>query len=79
MARARKFNSVKAAQDWLVARGFTKTATQHIWKNGSRMAAINAELGGVIPRFTINIQAGTTCREAWVYTGEPLQSGVAFG
>ena len=79
MARARKFNSVKAAQDWLVARGFAKTATQHIWKNGSRMAVINAELGGVIPRFTINIQAGTTCREAWVYTGEPLRLGAAFG
>jgi hypothetical protein len=53
MAQARKFNSVKAAQDWLVARGFAATATQHIWKNGSRMAAINAELGGVMPKFQV--------------------------
>ena len=59
MAQARKFNSVKAAQDWLTKRGFAATATQHVWKNVSHMAAINAELGGVMPRFTINIQADT--------------------
>ena len=79
MAQARKFNSVKAAQDWLTKGGFAATATQHVWKNGSRMAAISAELGGVIPRFTINIQADTTCRDAWAYPGERLQSGVEFG
>ena len=53
MAQARKFNSVKAAQDWLVKRGFAQTAMQHVWKNGSRTAAINAELGGVMPKFLI--------------------------
>ena len=59
MAKARKFYSLKAAQDWRVKRGFAATATQHVWKNVSHMAAINAELGGVMPRFTINIQADT--------------------
>jgi hypothetical protein len=55
MAKARKFNSVKAAQDWLTKRGFAATATQHVWKNGSPMAAINAELGGVLPKFLVAI------------------------
>jgi hypothetical protein len=59
MAQARKFNSVKAAQDWLVKRGFAQTATQHVWQNGSHMASVIAELGGVMPRFTINIEADT--------------------
>ncbi len=53
MAKARKFTSLKAAQDWLAAHGFTKTATQHVWQDGSRMAAVNVELGGVMPRFLI--------------------------
>jgi hypothetical protein len=53
MAKARKFNSVKAAQDWLAKRGFAQTETQHVWKNGSRMAAINAELGAVMPKFLV--------------------------
>jgi hypothetical protein len=53
MAKARKFTSLKAAHDWLVKRGFAATATQHVWKNGSRMAAISAELGGVLPKFLV--------------------------
>jgi hypothetical protein len=60
MAQARKFNSVKAAQDWLTKRGFAATATQHVWKNGSRMAAINAELGGVLPKFLVAMGDGNT-------------------
>ena len=55
MAQNCKFTSLKAAQDWLAARGFAKTATHHIWQNGSRMAAINAELGGVMPKFLVVI------------------------
>jgi hypothetical protein len=60
MAQARKFNSVKAAQDWLTKRGFAATATQHIWKNGSRMAAISAELGGVMPKFLVAMSDSKT-------------------
>ena len=60
MAKARKFTSLEAAQDWLVARGFSQTATQHVWQNGSRMAAINAELGGVVPKFLVAIGDGNT-------------------
>ena len=53
MAKARKFTSLKAAQDWLTKRGFKQTATQHVWQNGTSMVAIACELGGAFPKFII--------------------------
>src|ERR1700751_1664511 len=56
MAKATKFSSLKAAQDWLVARGFAKSEVQHVWQNGSRMAAVSLQFGGVMPRFLITVE-----------------------
>ena len=56
MAKATKFTSLKAVHDWLEARGFAKTAMQHIWANGTRTAAVSLQLGGAMPRFLITME-----------------------
>ena len=53
MAKAPKFSSLKAAHDWLEAHGFEKTEMQHVWQNGTRIAAVSMQLGGVMPQFLI--------------------------
>lgn len=79
MTQARKFTSLKAAHDWLVTQGFTKTATQHVWQDGSRMAAVSMVLGGVMPRFLIAMADSKTdayWQRVAVVTA-PREAGVA--
>ena len=53
MAQARKFTSLKAAQDWLVAHGYSLTG-MHVWSNGKVTAWVSIQLGGTRPTFIVS-------------------------
>jgi len=53
MATSRRFTSLKAAQDWLVAHGYSLTG-MHVWSNGKVTAWISIELGGYRPSFIVS-------------------------
>ena len=52
MVQARKFNSVKAAQDWLTKRGYSLTG-MHVWSNGKVTAWVCIQLGGYRAAFIV--------------------------
>ena len=53
MAKARKFYSLKAAQDWLTKRGYSLTG-MHVWSNGKVTAWVSIQLGGIRPTFIVS-------------------------
>ena len=55
MAKPRKFTSLRAAHDWLEARGFAQ-AGMHVWQRGEQTAWVSIELGGYRPRFLIEVR-----------------------